>query len=62
MEAQPRPPRRIVSRLLLLAAGVALGVGLATAHFTGRLTPLYHKLGFHFVCSPNALDARFWAS
>jgi Cu(I)/Ag(I) efflux system membrane fusion protein len=47
MEAQARPPRRLVSRLVLLAFGVALGAGLATAHFTGRLTPLYHRLGLH---------------
>ncbi len=47
MEAQARPPRRLVSRLVLLAVGIALGAGFATAHFTGLLTPLYHKLGFH---------------
>jgi Cu(I)/Ag(I) efflux system membrane fusion protein len=47
MEAQARPPRRLVSRLVLLAVGVAVGAGFATAHFTGRLTPLYHQLGFH---------------
>jgi Cu(I)/Ag(I) efflux system membrane fusion protein len=47
MEAQIRPPRRLVSRLVLLITGVALGVGIATAHFTGRLTPLYHRLGLH---------------
>jgi Cu(I)/Ag(I) efflux system membrane fusion protein len=38
---------RLVSPLVLLAAGIVAGVGLATAHFTGRLTPLYHKLGLH---------------
>jgi Cu(I)/Ag(I) efflux system membrane fusion protein len=47
MEAPTRPPRRLVSRLVLLAVGVALGAGLASAHFTGGLTPLYHRLGFH---------------
>jgi Cu(I)/Ag(I) efflux system membrane fusion protein len=47
METQARPPRRLVSRLVLLAFGVALGAGLATAHFTGSLTPLYHRLGLH---------------
>jgi membrane fusion protein, copper/silver efflux system len=47
MEAQARPPRRLVSRLVLLAVGVALGAGLTSAHFTGRLTPLYHRLGLH---------------
>jgi Cu(I)/Ag(I) efflux system membrane fusion protein len=47
MEAQARPPRRLASRLVLIAFGFAVGAGLATAHFTGRLTPLYHKLGFH---------------
>ena len=39
MEAQARPPRRLVSRLVLLAVGIALGAGFATAHFTGLLTP-----------------------
>jgi Cu(I)/Ag(I) efflux system membrane fusion protein len=47
MEAQARPPRRLVSHLLLLAVGVALGAGFASAHFTGRLTPFYHRLGLH---------------
>jgi Cu(I)/Ag(I) efflux system membrane fusion protein len=47
MEALARPPRRLVSRLVLLAFGVALGAGLATAHFTGHLTPLYHRLWLH---------------
>ncbi|HKI35655.1 MAG TPA: efflux RND transporter periplasmic adaptor subunit [Gemmataceae bacterium] len=47
MDAQTRPPRRLLSRLALLAVGIALGAGLAAAHFTGRLTPLYHRLGFH---------------
>jgi len=47
MEAQARPPRRLISRLILLAFGIAVGAGLATAHFTGRLTPLYHELGLH---------------
>jgi Cu(I)/Ag(I) efflux system membrane fusion protein len=47
MDAQARSPRRLVSRLTLLAVGLALGAGLVTAHFTGRLTPLYHRLGLH---------------
>ncbi len=47
MEAQARLPRRMVSRLALLMIGAALGAGLATAHFTGRLAPLYHALGLH---------------
>jgi Cu(I)/Ag(I) efflux system membrane fusion protein len=47
METPTRPPRQLVTHLVLLAAGVAAGAGLATAHFTGRLTPLYHKLGLH---------------
>jgi Cu(I)/Ag(I) efflux system membrane fusion protein len=47
MEAQARPPRRLVSRLALLVVGIAVGAGFATAHFTGRLTPLYHQLGLH---------------
>jgi Cu(I)/Ag(I) efflux system membrane fusion protein len=47
MEAQVRLPRRLVSRLVLLAFGVALGAGLASAHFTGILAPLYHRLGLH---------------
>jgi Cu(I)/Ag(I) efflux system membrane fusion protein len=47
MEAQARSSRRLVSRLVLLAVGIAVGAGFATAHFTGRLTPFYHKLGFH---------------
>jgi Cu(I)/Ag(I) efflux system membrane fusion protein len=46
-EAQPRPARRLVSGLVLLAVGVGLGAGVATAHFAGSLNPLYHKLGFH---------------
>jgi Cu(I)/Ag(I) efflux system membrane fusion protein len=32
---------------VVLAFGAALGAGLATAHFTGLLTPLYHQLGLH---------------
>jgi hypothetical protein len=47
MEAQARPSRRLISRLALLAVGLALGGGLASAHFTGRLSPLYHRLGLH---------------
>jgi Cu(I)/Ag(I) efflux system membrane fusion protein len=47
MEARAHSPRRLVSRVALLAVGIALGAGFATAHFTGRLTPLYHRLGFH---------------
>lgn len=47
MEARVRPPRQLVSRIVLLVCGVVLGAGLATAHFTGLLTPVYHRLGFH---------------
>jgi Cu(I)/Ag(I) efflux system membrane fusion protein len=47
MEAQVGPPRRLIGGLVLLAVGIAVGGGFAAAHFTGLLTPLYHKLGFH---------------
>jgi Cu(I)/Ag(I) efflux system membrane fusion protein len=47
MEAQARPPRRLLPRLMLLIFGMALGAGLTMAHFTGRLTPVYHRLGLH---------------
>jgi Cu(I)/Ag(I) efflux system membrane fusion protein len=47
METQTRPPQYLISRLMLLALGIAAGAGLATAHFTGQLTPLYDKLGLH---------------
>jgi Cu(I)/Ag(I) efflux system membrane fusion protein len=46
-ETHPRPAWRLDSRLVLLAVGVITGAGVATAHFTGSLTPLYNKLGFH---------------
>ena len=49
MEAQTRPLRRLASRLVLLAVGVALGATLVAAHFTGRLTPVYHSLGLHWL-------------
>jgi Cu(I)/Ag(I) efflux system membrane fusion protein len=49
MEAQARPSRRLVSRLMLLATGIAIGGGFTAAHFTGRLTPLYHTLGLHVL-------------
>jgi Cu(I)/Ag(I) efflux system membrane fusion protein len=49
MEKPVRSPLRLISRLLLFAVGVAAGVGIATAHFTGRLTPYYHKLGLHWL-------------
>ncbi|HVA49674.1 MAG TPA: efflux RND transporter periplasmic adaptor subunit [Pirellulales bacterium] len=39
---------RLVLGMLL---GVVLGGGLVTAHFTGRLTPLYHKLGWHSLAA-----------
>jgi Cu(I)/Ag(I) efflux system membrane fusion protein len=51
MGAQAGPPRRLASRLVLLGVGIAIGAGFATAHFTGRLTPLYHQLGFHSLHS-----------
>ncbi|HEV3344548.1 MAG TPA: efflux RND transporter periplasmic adaptor subunit [Pirellulales bacterium] len=33
--------------LLGVLLGAAIGGGLVTAHFTGRLAPVYHKLGWH---------------
>jgi Cu(I)/Ag(I) efflux system membrane fusion protein len=47
MDAPRRPGRGCLSRLLLLAAGLAAGGGLVAAHFTGLLAPVYHKLGLH---------------
>jgi Cu(I)/Ag(I) efflux system membrane fusion protein len=47
MEIQQRSAPRLLLRLVLVALGVGVGVALATAHFTGRLNPLYHQLGFH---------------
>jgi Cu(I)/Ag(I) efflux system membrane fusion protein len=47
METQFRSSRRVMSRLSLFVLGLAVGVGIATAHFTGRMSPLYHKLGLH---------------
>ena len=47
METQIRSAPPVISRLVLFAVGIAVGVGIAAAHFTGRLTPLYHKLGLH---------------
>ena len=51
MEAHAHTPRRLISRVVLLALGIVVGAGLATAHFTGRLTPLYHELGLHSLHS-----------
>jgi Cu(I)/Ag(I) efflux system membrane fusion protein len=48
MEETPlRRPSSLVWRLALVALGAGLGFGLAAVHFTGHLTPLYHRLGFH---------------
>jgi Cu(I)/Ag(I) efflux system membrane fusion protein len=37
----------ILALLFALALGMAAGGGAVWAHFTGRLTPLYHRLGLH---------------
>src|SRR6516164_5235010 len=47
MHAPARSSPRLLSRLVLLAVGIALGAGVATAHFLGLLTPVYHRLGLH---------------
>jgi Cu(I)/Ag(I) efflux system membrane fusion protein len=47
MEAPHRRTLGLFSRLVLLAVGVLVGAGLTAAHFTGRLTPVYHALGLH---------------
>jgi Cu(I)/Ag(I) efflux system membrane fusion protein len=47
METQIPSRPRVMLRLVLFALGLAMGMGIGTAHFTGRLTPLYHKLGLH---------------
>lgn len=47
MEALPHRKASLFSHLVLLVVGLLLGMGLAVAHLTGRLTPLYHSLGFH---------------
>lgn len=44
-----------VLRLVLGALlGVVLGGGVVAAHFSGRLAPLYHKLGWHGLAAPPA--------
>jgi Cu(I)/Ag(I) efflux system membrane fusion protein len=40
-----------VSRIAVLVAGIAVGGTLVTAHFTGRLDSLYHRLGLHTLHS-----------
>jgi Cu(I)/Ag(I) efflux system membrane fusion protein len=47
MDTRVHPPRRLLSRLVLLVTGIVLGAAVATAHFSGLLTPIYHKLGWH---------------
>jgi Cu(I)/Ag(I) efflux system membrane fusion protein len=47
MSAQQHSGRGCLSGLVLLALGIAAGAGLAIAHYTGHLAPLYHKLGMH---------------
>jgi Cu(I)/Ag(I) efflux system membrane fusion protein len=43
-----QPARRgVLPFLAAVLLGIAAGGGFAWAHFTGRLTPLYHKLGLH---------------
>jgi Cu(I)/Ag(I) efflux system membrane fusion protein len=37
----------VLSKLGILTLGVVAGVLIASAHFTGRLAPLYHRLGLH---------------
>ena len=34
--------------------GAVLGGGIVAAHFTGRLAPLYHKLGWHALAAQSA--------
>jgi Cu(I)/Ag(I) efflux system membrane fusion protein len=47
MDAPAHSSRRLTPWLLLLAAGAAVAVILATAHFTGSLTPVYQRMGLH---------------
>jgi Cu(I)/Ag(I) efflux system membrane fusion protein len=49
MDSKSHLLRRLASRLVLLVVGVALGATLVAAHFTGRLTPVYHRLGLHWL-------------
>jgi Cu(I)/Ag(I) efflux system membrane fusion protein len=44
---QPHRGRRVLTLLVMLGIGMGLGGGLVAAHFTDRLAPLYHLLGFH---------------
>jgi Cu(I)/Ag(I) efflux system membrane fusion protein len=47
-KAKQQPaPRGVLFLLAVLTIGIAIGAGLAWAHFTGRLAPLYHKVGLH---------------
>lgn len=33
--------------MLILFVGIAIGLAVGVAHFTGRLAPVYHRLGLH---------------
>jgi Cu(I)/Ag(I) efflux system membrane fusion protein len=41
--------RGVVSLLVILGVGIAVGAGGVWAHFTGRLASLYHALGLHSI-------------
>lgn len=45
---------RLVSTLVV---GIACGSGLVGAHFTGRLAPLYHTLGWHALADQSTESA-----
>ena len=47
MSEQHRAGRGVISLLAILVIGGGVGGGLVWAHFTGRFTPIYHKLGLH---------------
>jgi Cu(I)/Ag(I) efflux system membrane fusion protein len=51
MTVEPRAARALPSLLIGLAIGLALGAGALYAHVSGRLTPIYHALGLHFMHS-----------
>jgi Cu(I)/Ag(I) efflux system membrane fusion protein len=47
MTKQTRRGRGALALLLVLVLGAGVGATLTAAHLSGRLAPLYHKLGWH---------------
>jgi Cu(I)/Ag(I) efflux system membrane fusion protein len=47
MTEQLQQPKRFRSSFIMLALGLGLGAGATTLHFSGRLAPVYHALGWH---------------